>query len=129
MCWCGDDQSGFLSSHRIVSTATHCGGAFGPATGRKVTFRTIADTFCRDNRVWDEWLIRDNAAIAVKLGQTAKSAAQMVIDSGDLTMPLTPSSDITGPYSGIGNDNEWGDLHAGILQRIMAAELAVIDRE
>ena len=25
--WCGDDQSGFLSSHRIVSTATHRGGA------------------------------------------------------------------------------------------------------
>ena len=32
--WCGDDQSGFLSSHRIVSTATHRGGSFGPATGR-----------------------------------------------------------------------------------------------
>jgi predicted ester cyclase len=79
--WCGDDQSGFLSSHRIVSTATHRGGAFGPATGRQVTFRTIADTYCRDNRVWDEWLIRDNAAIAVQLGQTAKSAAQAVIDS------------------------------------------------
>jgi hypothetical protein len=42
--WCGDDQSGFLSSHRIVSTATHSGGSFGPATGRPVTFRTIADT-------------------------------------------------------------------------------------
>lgn len=127
--WCGDDQSGFLSSHRIVSTATHRGGAFGPATGRQVIFRTIADTYCRDNRVWDEWLIRDNAAIAVQLGQTAKSAAQAVIDSGDLTSPLTPGSDVVGPYSGTGNDNEWGELHAGILQRVMAAELAIIDRE
>jgi len=94
-----------------------------------VTFRTIADTYCRDNRVWDEWLIRDNAAIAVQLGQTAKSAAQAVIDSGDLTSPLTPGSDVVGPYSGTGNDNEWGELHAGILQRVMAAELAIIDRE
>jgi len=127
--WCGDDQSGFLSSHRIVSTATHRGGAFGPATGRQVTFRTIADTYCRDNRVWDEWLIRDNAAIAVQLSQTAKVAAQAVIDSGDLTSPLTPGSDLVGPYSGTGNDNEWGELHAGILQRVMAAELAIIDRE
>ncbi len=127
--WCGDDQSGFLSSHRIVSTATHRGGAFGPATGRQVTFRTIADTYCRDNRVWDEWLIRDNAAIAVQLGQTAKSAAQAMIDSGDLTPPLTPGSDVLGPYSGTGNDNEWGALHAEILQRVMAAELAIIDRE
>jgi predicted ester cyclase len=127
--WCGDDQAGFLSSHRIVSTATHRGGAFGPATGRQVTFRTIADTYCRDNRVWDEWLIRDNAAIAVQLGQTAKSAAQALIDSGDLTSPLTPGTDLVGPYSGTGNDNEWGELHAGILQRVMAAELAIIDRE
>ena len=127
--WCGDDQSGFLSSHRIVSTATHRGGAFGPATGCQVTFRTIADTYCRENRVWDEWLIRDNAAIAVQLGQTAKSAAQAMIDSGDLTPPLTPGSDVLGPYSGTGNDNEWGALHAEILQRVMAAELAIIDRE
>jgi hypothetical protein len=94
-----------------------------------VTFRTIADTYCRDNRVWDEWLIRDNAAIAVQLGQTAKVAAQAVIDSGDLASPLTPASDVVGPYSGTGNDNEWGELHAGILQRVMAAELAIIDRE
>ena len=127
--WCGDDQSGFLSSHRIVSTATHRGGAFGPATGCQVTFRTIADTYCRENRVWDEWLIRDNAAIAEQLGQPAKSAAQAMIDSGDLTPPLTPGSDVLGPYSGTGNDNEWGALHAEILQRVMAAELAIIDRE
>ena len=58
--WCGDEDAGFLSSHRILSSATHHGGAFGTATGRKLTFRTIADTFCKDNRVWDEWLIRDN---------------------------------------------------------------------
>jgi len=30
-----------------------------------VVFRTVADTFCKNNRIWDEWLIRDNAAIAV----------------------------------------------------------------
>lgn len=127
--WCGDDQVGFLSSHRIVSNATHRGGAFGPATDRQVRFRTIADTFCRNNRVWDEWLIRDNAAIAVQLGQTAKSAAQALIDSGDVTSPLTPGSDLVGPYSGSGNKSEWGELHAQILQRIMAAEMAIIDRE
>ncbi len=127
--WCGDDESGFLSSHRIVSTATHRGGAFGPATGRRVKFRTIADTYCRNNRVWDEWLIRDNAAIVVQLGQTAKSAAQAVIDAGDRASPLTPDSDVTGPYSGIGNDNEWGELHAGIIERVMAGESAIIERE
>ena len=125
--WCGDDQSGFLSSHRIISTATHLGGAFGPATRQPVTFRTIADTFCRDNRVWDEWLIRDNGAIATQLGQTPKTAAQAQIDSGDLGFPLTPNSDVVGPYASAGNDNEWGQKHAEILNQVMNAEFAVIE--
>lgn len=30
--WSDDENTGFLSSHRILSTATHQGGAFGPAT-------------------------------------------------------------------------------------------------
>ena len=127
--WCGDDEQGFLSSHRIVSTATHRGGIFGPATGIKVVFRTIADTFCHGNRVWDEWLIRDNGAIAAQLGQTAQDAAQALIDSGDLAFPLTPNTDILGPYTGAGNNNEWGQKHAEILQKIMLAEFGVIEDE
>lgn len=124
--WSGNEDDGFLSSHRIVSTATHMGGAFGPASGRKLTFRTIADTFCKDNRVWDEWLIRDNAAIVNGLGQTSKEAAQEQIDAGDRAMPLTPESDIEGPYVGRGNDNEWGAKHAELLQRLMKADFAAI---
>ena len=122
----GDAAAGFLSSHRIISTATHHGGAFGPATGAKLTFRTIADTFCKDNRVWDEWLIRDNAAIAIGLGQTADQAARQQIANGDTQMPLTPATDIAGPYTGAGNDNAWGATHGDILQRLMNADFAAI---
>ncbi len=127
--WSGDEGVGFLSSHRIISTATHIGGAFGPATGRKLTFRTIADTFCHQNRVWDEWLIRDNGAIAVQLDQTPQEAARASIISGDAAMPLTPATDIAGPYLGVGNDDEWGEKHADILHRIMTADFGVIARE
>lgn len=122
----GDEDAGFLSSHRIISTATHHGGAFGPATGAKLTFRTIADTFCKDNRVWDEWLIRDNAAIANQLGGSAKATAEAMIAQGDTTMPLTPDTDVVGPYDGRGNDNAWGIKHAEVLTRIMGADFAVI---
>jgi hypothetical protein len=87
---------------------------FDPATGKRVAFRTIADTFCRDNRVWDEWLIRDNAAIAYQLGHSAQDAARASIVAGDRTMPLTPASDISGPYSGAGNTDAWGERHASI---------------
>lgn len=124
--WSGDEATGFLSSHRILSTATHMGGVFGPATGRTLTFRTIADTYCKDNRVWDEWLIRDNAAIAVQLGQTAEDAARAAIASGDVSMPLTPETDEAGPYQGRGNGDAWGETHAEILHRIMKADFTAI---
>ena len=126
--WSGDATAGFLSSHRILSTATHHGGVFGPASGRKLTFRTIADTFCRDNRVWDEWLIRDNAAIAAHLGHSAQDAARSAILAGDHAMPLTAQTDVAGPYSGKGNDSPWGARHAKILRAFMAADFSVTDK-
>lgn len=127
--WCGDEETGFLSSHRIVSTATHQGGAFGPASGRSLKFRTIADTFCHNNRVWDEWLIRDNSAVAIQLGQTAEEAARASIAAGQTDMPFTPANDIQGPYLGKGNGSEWGEKHADILRRIMAADFTVISQQ
>ena len=127
--WCGDDEQGFLSSHRIVSSATHRGGAFGPATGKRVVFRTVADTFCRENRIWDEWLIRDNAAIAVQIGTNPKDMARSIIARGDDSFPFTPESNVVGLYTGSGNDNEWGQRHASILQRVMNAEFSIIPQE
>ena len=127
--WCGNDRDGFLSSHRILSTATHHGGAFGPAKGRKLQFMTIADTFCRKNRVWDEWLIRDNAAIAIQLGTDARTMARDQILTGNSPKPLTPKTDIKGPYTGLGNDDAWGEAHADILHRIMQGDLAVIPEQ
>ena len=74
----GDEDGGFLSSHRIISPMTHLGdGTFGRATGRKIHARTIADCVCKDNRIIHEWLVRDHAAIALQIGSTPKALAQM----------------------------------------------------
>ena len=65
----GDKAEGFLSSHRVRSTATHLGdGTFGPATHRPVTMLAIADCLCRENQVVEEWLLRDQADVARQLG-------------------------------------------------------------
>jgi predicted ester cyclase len=67
--WSGDDQAGYLSSHRITSHATNLGASeFGPATSKRINFTTIADCLCLENRIIEEWLVRDNAAIVRKLG-------------------------------------------------------------
>ena len=77
----GDATSGYLSSHRIISTMTHRGGgAFGPATGRAVHVRTIADCVCKDNRIIHEWLVRDQAAIARHIGIEPRDLAQRWLD-------------------------------------------------
>lgn len=73
----GDAQGGFLSSHRIISPMTHLGdGSFGRATGSRVHARTIADCVCKDNRIVHEWLVRDQAAIALQIGSTPQKLAQ-----------------------------------------------------
>jgi predicted ester cyclase len=65
----GTLPEGFLSSHRVRSTATHLGdGAFGPATRRPIVMLTLADCLCRDNQIVEEWLVRDQAGIARQLG-------------------------------------------------------------
>ena len=64
----GQDGNGY-SSHRIVSTMHHHGdGAFGPPTGRPVWARTVADCVIMDGVIVEEWLVRDQAAIAQQIG-------------------------------------------------------------
>ncbi|MCV6589971.1 MAG: ester cyclase [Marinobacterium sp.] len=67
--WSEDTPGTFYSSHRIRSTQTHLGdGLFGKATGKPIVARTIADCVCFENRIVDEWLVRDQASIATQIG-------------------------------------------------------------
>ena len=122
-----------LSSHRILSTATHSGdGVFGKATGTKLIYRVIADCHAKNNQINDEWLIRDLSAIVKQLGWTAEDyARQQIADEGGpnaCTKPFNQYSDMTGPYKGSGNDDEWGQAYADNLKTIMSGDLSVIDK-
>lgn len=132
--WCGDDRSGMLSSHRLISTATHSNsGIYGRATGKKLRYRIIADCFARENRIDDEWLIRDQGAIVRQLGWEPEAYARDLIEREGgpeaCVKPFTPDRDVKGPYDRQGNDNEWGDKYAEVLSGIMNADFAVIPRE
>ena len=66
--WSTDNQGDFYSSHRILSTATNEGStAYGMATGKKINFRTIADCKIANNKIYEEWLVRDNLHILQQL--------------------------------------------------------------
>ena len=132
--WSGTPEEGMLSSHRILSTATHTAdGVYGPASGKKLQYRIIADCHAINDQINDEWLIRDQTAIVIQIGWEAIAyAADLIAREGGLdkaTMPLTPATDQPGPYKGRGNDNAWGQRYADILNRIMGADMAAIPAE
>ena len=72
--WSGTPETGMLSSHRIISTATHTGdGVYGAASGKRLQYRIIADCHAKNNTIDDEWLIRDQGAIVRQLGGIQKN--------------------------------------------------------
>ena len=78
--WSGNPNDGMLSSHRILSTATHNGtGVFGDATGKKLVYRVIADCHAINNQINDEWLVRDQGSIVRQLGWKPEEYAKDLI--------------------------------------------------
>ncbi|MFY7974337.1 MAG: ester cyclase [Rubrivivax sp.] len=127
----GDARHGFLSSHRIASTMTHQGdGAFGPATGRSVQVRTVADCVCIDNRIVHEWLVRDQGAIALQLGTTPQALARQWLDSkGRPTLPLLqPPAPVLGglPWQDPMHDSPGAGLLAASYRARWSGDLATL---
>lgn len=79
--WSDEGGGAFYSSHLITSKMTNEGPSeFGPVTGKQIRVQTIAECLCKDNRVIEEWLVRDNLAAVQQLGfdpdRVAKEQAQ-----------------------------------------------------
>ena len=80
--WAGYADGSFLSSHRLVSVMRHQGGgSYGAASARMVRSRIIADCWVVDGVVTEEWLVRDQAAFAVCLGQEPRGLAQAMVEA------------------------------------------------
>ncbi|MBT8414413.1 MAG: ester cyclase [Boseongicola sp.] len=119
-----DPEHGLLSSHRLLTKATHTqDGQFGPATGKHWVVRVIADCAAKNDTIYDEWLVRDYGGIVRQLGMDPRDYAAGLIESeggvAAASKPFTPDMDVEGAYKGRGNDNEWGMSYANSLQRIM----------
>lgn len=130
--WSGDAEAGdLLSSHRILSTATHTHpGMYGAPTGKTLRYRIIADCAARADQIYDEWLVRDQGGIVRQMGWDPKAfAADLIAREGGperCVVPFAPARDIAGDYGGAGNDHPLGTRYADLLSAIMAADLAAI---
>ena len=80
--WYGEPEVGLLSSHRILSEATHLAdGDYGSASGKRLRYRIIADCHALNGRIDDEWLIRDQGAIVHQLGHSPESFVRRLAET------------------------------------------------
>lgn len=87
--WSGNDQDGFFTSHRGRSVATNTGDSYyGPATGKKVMFRTTADCLIHSNKIYEEWLVMDTYHLVQQLGFDPIEVAKKVAGG---TQKLAPT--------------------------------------
>ena len=80
--WNGNDEIGYHSSHRILSKGTHLGdGFYGKPSEKNIYYRVIADCACKENQVYDEWIVRDQGAMVRQIGYSPKEFAKKIIES------------------------------------------------
>ena len=127
--WSGNEDDGFLSSHRVLEIFSDLDDR-GQPTGRRIVERVIADCFCIAGQITDEWLVYDHGASARQRGMTPRdaAAAEIAAQGGPATAkrPFTWKDDRAGPYTGKGNDNEWGQRYEDMLRKVMAADFAAL---
>ena len=115
--WIGNEDEGYLSSHRILTRATHANnGAYGEATGKKLIYRVVADCACRNNQVYDEWLVRDQGAIIRQIDLDPKKyAANLIQEEGGEEKCSIPFNENT------------GTRYADILKSIMNKDIGSVE--
>ena len=120
--WNGNDVDGFYTSHLVTSVGRHTAhGPYGAPTGKTFYARTIADCMIYRNRIYREWLVRDNMGQLLAFGidpdmvatrMAAESAARGVTapqpgDSGRLLGQEPPAEQID---TSIANTDAEADL-------------------
>ena len=117
--WSGDEDTGFYSSHRILSTAQHLGdGLFGPPTGKPIRVRTIADCAVRENQVYEEWLVRDQAAIANQIGLSPAQLAAMLLEQARDGYQAVDTIEVPGIYNGSVDERDEAGRYAACWRRV-----------
>ncbi|ANS31179.1 hypothetical protein WSS_A14864 [Rhodococcus opacus M213] len=87
--WAGDDEQGFVTSHRALNIGHHTGPwQWGPPTGRKLETWVIANCLVRENEIVEEWVLYNMGAKLKQLGIDVVDAARDYGNNGG-TAPLT----------------------------------------
>lgn len=75
--WAGDDEVGFVTSHRAVLRGTNTGySQNGAPTGRKVAYWLIAECWTIANEIREEWVLYNNTSALQQLGYDVREKAR-----------------------------------------------------
>lgn len=132
--WGGNDIDGYHTSHLIKTSMTNLGGSdMGAATNRATTFLVIAHCIVKGNKIIEEWLVRDNYALAEELGfdvhQVAREKAAIPIqqrlkdwNQSELNRVQKSVTHERQPFLGCSSNDSEGFIEA-LLQNIWNARL------
>lgn len=93
--------NGFVSSHRVFKSGTHTGyWTYGPPTGRDWMSRTVAHCLVQDNKVVEEWIVRDEMAVLEHLGLDPYKIAADLAGSSPVLGRAMELDAATGAFAG-----------------------------
>ena len=132
--WRGNVENGFISSHRLISAMTHTGnGVYGKATNKPVRMRVIAECVVLNDQVVEEWLIRDQGAIAACLGTDAEELARRQVgndlEAHGKVVFFSPAADVPGNYVDVIDDSEEAHAYAGGWQAVWGNKEPAVIRQ
>lgn len=94
--WEGNDEQGYFTSHRLTHEGNNWGHTqYGPPTGKRISYRAIAECVVVKGVIVEEWLARDELSLIYQLGydvhELARSIAKQEAEVGQLfTVPSEP---------------------------------------
>jgi len=101
--WRGNDVDGFYTSHMTHGTGRHTEfGMLGKPTGRTYVTRTLVDCMILNNKIYREWVVRDNMAQLLQLRidphQYAATLAKQKFERGEAVLEVSENRRLLGQY-------------------------------
>jgi hypothetical protein len=126
---------GYVVTARGSLVGRHGGaGWLGEPGGQSVRLRMMADLWCADGQVRDGWILRDTSGALAQSGGPAphiwaRNRINAIGGPDFCPPPLTPDTDIDGPYAGRGRSSAHADALTDRVRAIAAGDFAAMIRE
>jgi predicted ester cyclase len=91
--WCGDEDLGFWTSHRLTAVARNTGwSVWGPPTGRRIAVTMIAHCYSWQNQISEEFAVYNTASMLRQIGVDPLAVARAT--AGALPVEGVASGDL-----------------------------------